>query len=61
MSPSSNVPTPEQIQIRAYELFESRGYEHGRDVDDWLEAEAELRQAQQAGSPMFDERSSAVA
>lgn len=30
------------IRLRAYELFEQRGKEHGRDLDDWLQAEAEL-------------------
>lgn len=27
---------------RAYELYELRGKEDGRDVDDWLQAESEL-------------------
>ncbi len=31
------------IRCRAYELFEERGYTHGRDLDDWLTAEKELR------------------
>ena len=31
------------IARRAYELFEQRGGEHGHDVDDWLQAERELR------------------
>ena len=30
------------IQLRAYELFEARGYKHGLDRDDWLRAESEL-------------------
>jgi HSP20 family molecular chaperone IbpA len=30
------------IARRAYELFESRGFAHGHDVDDWIEAELEL-------------------
>lgn len=34
--------TEEYIQLRAYQLFEKRGYEHGHDVEDWLEAEAEV-------------------
>lgn len=38
-------PSPEQISRRAYELFLSRGGQHGRDLDDWLQAEAELRRA----------------
>jgi hypothetical protein len=35
--------TDDEIAIRAYELYEQRGGEHGRDWDDWLEAENELR------------------
>ncbi|HEV3483439.1 MAG TPA: DUF2934 domain-containing protein [Candidatus Acidoferrales bacterium] len=35
-------PSETQIQQRAYELFLERGCEHGRDVEDWLEAEREL-------------------
>ena len=34
--------TEEIIRIRAYQLFEKRGYEHGHDMEDWLEAEAEI-------------------
>ncbi len=30
------------ITRRAYELFESGGYMHGRDRDDWLRAESEI-------------------
>lgn len=33
------------IALRAYELFEERGREPGRDVDDWLSAEHELKEA----------------
>src|SRR3954467_5713128 len=32
----------ERISRRAYELYESRGGEHGREVEDWLEAENEV-------------------
>lgn len=32
----------ERIRIRAYELYEQRGGEHGHDFDDWLQAELEL-------------------
>jgi hypothetical protein len=34
-----------EIARRAYELYERRGGEHGRDLDDWLLAENELRNA----------------
>jgi hypothetical protein len=30
------------IEARAYELFEQRGREDGRDLDDWLQAESEI-------------------
>jgi hypothetical protein len=33
----------EQIARRAYERFEARGGEHGRDQEDWFSAEQELR------------------
>jgi hypothetical protein len=32
----------ERVARRAYQRFEERGGEHGRDIDDWLEAEREL-------------------
>ena len=35
-------PTNEQIARRAYEIYLSRGADHGRDTDDWLEAERQL-------------------
>ena len=34
--------TEELIRIRAYQLYEKRGCEHGHDFEDWLEAEAEI-------------------
>jgi hypothetical protein len=33
----------ERIRLRAYELYEQRGRRDGHAVDDWLQAEAELR------------------
>jgi hypothetical protein len=32
-------PFYEMIQKKAYELYEKRGREQGKDLDDWLEAE----------------------
>ena len=32
----------EQIRERAYELYVARGGEDGHDMEDWLEAEAEI-------------------
>ena len=31
-----------KIEKRAYELFMSRGYQHGNDLGDWLIAEKEV-------------------
>jgi hypothetical protein len=35
--------TREEIQLRAYEIHIERGGEHGYDLDDWLQAELELK------------------
>jgi hypothetical protein len=35
----------EEIRRRAYELYEERGREDGRELDDWLQAEAEVAQS----------------
>jgi hypothetical protein len=32
----------EKVRLRAYELYEKKGKQHGHDLDDWLKAEAEL-------------------
>jgi hypothetical protein len=37
-------PSAEQIRQRAYEIHLERGGVHGRDQDDWLEAERDLTQ-----------------
>ena len=34
----------ERIRLRAYELFEQRGRHEGHEVEDWLQAEAEVLQ-----------------
>ncbi len=50
---STSDPTPidtglrkpeleEQIRHRAYSFYEQRGRQEGHDLDDWLQAEAEL-------------------
>jgi hypothetical protein len=44
--PEGGRPTYEQIAERAYELYLARGETHGYDMDDWLRAEAELRETQ---------------
>jgi hypothetical protein len=39
---SSQTASYEQIAARAYEIYLARGGEHGRDQDDWYQAEREL-------------------
>ena len=43
---ASATPNPEnleeQIRRRAYELYQSRSREDGKDVDDWLQAKNEV-------------------
>ncbi len=36
-------PTRDEIARLAYSLYEARGGQDGRDVEDWLAAEQELR------------------
>ena len=31
-----------RIAARAHEIYQARGGEHGRDMDDWLQAEREI-------------------
>ena len=45
MNPRFGLPTDDQIARRAYELFEQRGRQHGHDIDDWLQAERDIRAA----------------
>jgi len=34
---------PELVRRRAYELFEARGRQSGHELDDWLQAEREVK------------------
>lgn len=36
------TPSREEIEARAYEIYEQRGREEGHDVEDWIAAEQEL-------------------
>jgi oligoendopeptidase F len=41
---SLQVRTPDElVRRRAYELWEQRGRQHGKDADDWYRAESEVR------------------
>lgn len=35
-------PTEEEIRRRAYEIYEARGRQDGKEFDDWVTAEKEL-------------------
>ena len=59
--PGSLELTEEIIRIRAYELFERRGYEHGHDLEDWLQAEAEVLGKKSSASVEPDRSQMAVA
>lgn len=39
----------EQIRRRAHELYEQRGRDEGRELDDWLQAESEVTQQKAQG------------
>jgi DNA primase large subunit len=43
----------EQIRRRAYELYEQRGMQNGFEVEDWLQAEAEVLDGQNLRNPRF--------
>lgn len=40
------IPIERQIQQRAYRLYEQRGRAEGHDLEDWLQAEREIRGTQ---------------
>ena len=42
-SAAGRTPSPQEIAEAAYRRYLERGGEHGRDFDDWLEAERSLR------------------
>jgi hypothetical protein len=41
---------PDQISRRAHELFEARGRQDGGDLEDWLQAEREMRRQRSGGA-----------
>jgi hypothetical protein len=40
---SNGQPSEEEVRVRAYHRYLERGATHGNDLDDWVEAEKELR------------------
>ena len=49
--PAESPARDEEIRRRAYEIYLERGGQAGRDLDDWLQAEHELKTAGTMGSP----------
>jgi hypothetical protein len=37
----------ERVRLRAYDLYVERGNESGSELDDWLQAEEEIRRAEE--------------
>ena len=48
-SPDLRPVTYETVARRAYERYEARGREDGHDLEDWLEAERDVRVITQEG------------
>jgi hypothetical protein len=44
--PTVLIPIEQQIQQRAYERYEQHGRTDGHDLDDWLQAECEIKGTQ---------------
>ena len=40
---ADNLNDPEAVARRAYEIYQNRGGSHGADLDDWFEAERQLK------------------
>ena len=40
---AAQLPLEERVQMRAYELYVLQGNESGSEMDDWLQAEDEIR------------------
>jgi len=45
--PIQTRPLEERIRRRAYELYVQRGKQSGNELDDWHQAEEEIRRAQE--------------
>ena len=46
-TPRETLPLEEQIRRRAFELYVERGYQPGRDHEDWVKAEQEILRARE--------------
>jgi hypothetical protein len=55
---TSEAPTREEIELRAYQIYVERDGAHGQDVEDWVQAEREL--VEKYGKPVQKAKASAV-
>ena len=55
---ASEVPTREEIELRAYQIYVERDGAHGQHVEDWLQAEREL--VEKYGKPVQKAKATAV-
>ena len=39
---AATMPVEEQIRLRAFEIYMQRGSQAGSEIEDWLQAEAEI-------------------
>jgi hypothetical protein len=46
--PQQSQPTDDDVRVRAYHRYLERGAGHGSDLDDWVEAEKELKVGRQS-------------
>ena len=46
-APFEALPLEERIRRRAYELYVQKGSQSGSELDDWLQAEEEIRRAEE--------------
>jgi len=44
---AKNVPLEERIRTRAHQLYIERGNQSGSELDDWLQAEEEIADAEE--------------
>ena len=51
-SQNGTIPSAEDIAREAYAIFEARGWQDGKDVEDWLEAERRLTAFLSSGTPI---------
>jgi hypothetical protein len=52
----TSMSKKEQVEKRAYEIYQTQGSGHGRDLDHWLQAEKELsgeKKQQKKGNNFF--------